>query len=244
MSGNQEVYERHARAYAVLNDAETWNGLYERPATLRLLGDIAGRRVLDAGCGPGTLLKELRARGADAEGLDGSAALLAVARERLGPQVRLLRAALEDPLPYPDSSFDAIACSLVMHYLREWEGPLRELRRILRPGGRLVISVPHPALALVQASSRDYFATEPYTDTWLLDGEPVTVRFWRRPLSAMTDACSAAGLQLERLAEPPPLPEMRERDPEGYRRLTTEPGWLFLVLRRPGPGAGATTSVP
>ena len=51
---------------------------------------------------------------------------------------------LAAPLPFADAKFDDVIASLVLHYLEDWAGPLAELRRVLKSGGRLIVSVIHP----------------------------------------------------------------------------------------------------
>ena len=111
---------------------------------LRLAGDVAGRRILDAGCGSGPLAAALRDAGADVTGLDVSAAMVDLARQRLGEDADLHVADLGAPLPFADDEFDDVVASLVLHYLEDWSGPLAELHRVLKPGGRLLLSVNHP----------------------------------------------------------------------------------------------------
>jgi predicted TPR repeat methyltransferase len=77
-------YDSFAEAYAAETEANLINGYYTRPAMLALAGDVAGRRILDAGCGAGPLLAALRDRGALVTGIDKSAGMLALARRRLG----------------------------------------------------------------------------------------------------------------------------------------------------------------
>jgi predicted TPR repeat methyltransferase len=88
----------HYDAFAVSYDAENTTSLlnefYERPAILALAGDVSGRRILDAGCGAGPLSAALRDRGAITTGFDGSPAMIALARERLGDDADLHVAAL------------------------------------------------------------------------------------------------------------------------------------------------------
>ena len=68
------------------------------------------------------------------------------------------------PLPFPDSAFDDVVASLVLHYLEDWTAPLAELRRVLKPGGRLIASVNHPIAGhpLVRPGA-DYFSTYQWT---------------------------------------------------------------------------------
>lgn len=226
-----DFYERYAREYAAKNDSAPFNVLYERPAVLALLGDVAGLRVLDAGCGPGAHAEALQRRGATVTGCDRSGPELAIARKRLAPETRLDQTDLTGALPYPAGEFDAVLCSLVLHYLKDWSGPLREFRRVLRPGGRLVVSTHHPIEDYRLSGSGDYFATELWDDHWTLGGRKVPICYYRRPLSAMTDAFRDAGFAIDRVAEPPPAAEMRERFPEDHHRLSTRPAFLFFVLR-------------
>jgi len=221
--------EAFAAAYAAENEGNAWNALYERPASLALLGDVTGQHVLDLGCGTGAHARELLDRGATVEGLDRSRAMLAYARRRLGADVPLHQADLSAPLPLPDDRFDAVLASLVLHYVEDQVRPLREVHRVLVPGGRLVLSTHHPALDHVLSGGDDYFATALWDDTWTVGGEPVTMRFWRRPLHAITDALATAGFAIERIAEPQPLEEARERFPDEHRLLSTLPRFLFVA---------------
>lgn len=226
-----DFYDRYAREYAHKNDTEPFNAFYERPAVLALLGEVAGLRVLDAGCGPGAHARALQERGAIVTGCDRSGAELALARERLAPGTRLDELDLSCPLPYADGEFDAVLCSLTLHYLQDWSGPLREMHRVLRGGGRLVASTHHPIQDYSLSGSDDYFATELWDDHWTLGGREVPISYYRRPLSAMTDAFGAAGFAIERIAEPPPADPLRQTFPEVHRRLSTQPAFLFFVLR-------------
>lgn len=82
-------YDAFAAAYARENENGLANRWYARPAVLDLLGDIAGRHVLDAGCGSGPLLTDLEVRGARVAGFDASPAMIRLARERLGDEADL-----------------------------------------------------------------------------------------------------------------------------------------------------------
>lgn len=131
-------YDSFAAGYDAENASSLLNEYYERPAMLALAGDVTGRRILDAGCGSGPLSAALRAKGATIAAFDGSAEMVAIARRRLGDDVPVTVADLAAPLPFADGEFDDVVASLVLHYLEDWAGPLAELRRVLKPGGRLI----------------------------------------------------------------------------------------------------------
>ena len=234
-SGQPRVndYDAFAEAYAAANENNLVNAYYERPAVLALAGEVAGRRILDAGCGAGPLLAALRDRGAIVTGFDRSAAMVELARRRLGRHADLRVAELGRPLPFPDGTFDDVTASLVLHYLEDWGPALAELRRVLKPGGRLIVSVDHPLAENLwhreAGLEPDYFATYDYTVEWTVGGQSALLRFWTRPLYAMTDAFTAAGFRISVISEPDPVPEAREVFPE----LAEKPRFLcflFFVL--------------
>jgi ubiquinone/menaquinone biosynthesis C-methylase UbiE len=233
-------YDSVAEAYSAENENNLVNAYYERPAMLALVGDVTGRRILDAGCGSGPLSAALRDRGAVVTGIDASAGMLALARRRLGDDVALHVADLSDPLPFDDGTFDDVVASLVLHYLEDWGPTLAELRRVLRPGGRLIASVDHPFVAYTIKDPRpDYFATTSYTFKWKFNGQSVRMRLWRKPLHAMTDAFTTAGFRLSVISEPQPDPAARELFPDGFHDLSTKTTFLFFVVDVPPSATGS-----
>lgn len=121
-----------------------WWFVSRREAALQFTEDFHPRRrplrILDAGCGTGALLDRLQRR-SDAEvyGLDFSGQALAYTRQR--GHDHLVQADLTR-LPFPDGTFDVITALDVVEHIREDEGALREVHRVLRPGGVLLVSVP------------------------------------------------------------------------------------------------------
>ncbi|WP_017627650.1 class I SAM-dependent methyltransferase [Nocardiopsis chromatogenes] len=233
-------YDGFAEDYAAENDNNLMNARYERPAMLALAGDVAGRRILDAGCGAGPLAAALRDRGAHVTGIDASTGMLALARRRLGGDADLRLADLSDPLPFADGAFDDVVASLVLHYLEDWGPTLAEVRRVLRPGGRLIASVHHPFVDyMLQDPRPEYTATTSYDDQFTLGGRTVPMRFWRRPLHAMTDAFTAAGLRIAAISEPQPDPAARELFADDAHGLVARIGFLFFVLEAPPAPCGS-----
>ena len=203
-------YDSFAEAYTASSENNLVNAYYERPAMLALAGDVAGRRILDAGCGSGPLFAALRDRGAIVTGFDKSAGMVELARRRLGADADLRVAELGSPLPFPDGTFDDVTASLVLHYLEDWRPALAELRRVLKPGGRLIVSVNHPFAENLwhrkAGLKPDYFATYNYVVEWTVDGQTALLRFWTRPLHAMTDAFTTAGFRISVISEPAVAP--------------------------------------
>jgi len=210
-----------------------YNAHYDRPAVLAALGPVAGRRVLDAACGPGLYLRELLERGAEVTAFDASPVMVDLARQATAGRARIDQAALGAPLPYPDGAFDLIVCALAIHYASDRPATFAEFSRVLRPGGAAVVSTQHPVMDWLRKGG-SYFQTTLETDIWRTPSGDQPVRFWREPLSALCAAATDAGFLIEKLIEPLPAETMRERHPEDYEQLSREPGFLILRLLKPG----------
>lgn len=117
MSGNT-LYRQHADTYAQRSEFSLPNASYDRPAILRLAGDVTGLRVLELGCAAGVLTRQLVDRGASVLALDRELRMAALARQRLDGRARVEVADLEQPLDMvPDACIDLVVASLVLHYI-------------------------------------------------------------------------------------------------------------------------------
>jgi len=96
------------------------------------------RQILDVGCGTGTMLSHLASFGR-AQGVDVDEEAVGYCRERGLKDVRLGEAA---KLPFPDRSYDLVTCLDVVEHLDDDVAAFREMRRVLRPGGHLLVTVP------------------------------------------------------------------------------------------------------
>lgn len=238
----EQSYEQFAARYAATVETKSHNRHLVDPAVTALLPPLAGRRVLDAGCGSGWYSERFLDAGARVTACDVTPDFVAMTQARLGGRARVLKHDLRAPLRFAeDAAFDLVFCNLAFDYLPDLTPVLAEFARVLAPGGVLVFSMAHPLSdwVLLQRgrfdlsegqAAPDYFATQPVEMFWHRFGEPLPlVRSYRRPLAAILEPLLAAGLRLERVVEPQPTPAFREADPEGYERLLREP--LFLVVR-------------
>lgn len=215
-----------------------FNAHYDRPACLDLLGDVSGRDVLDVACGPGLYAEELVARGARVVGLDQSARMVELARERVpGGEFRVHD--LAAPLDWlPDGSVDLVLFALALEYIDDRTAVLRELRRVLRPDGALVLSRMHPTGDWLRHGG-DYFEPRVVDETWSRGWQ---VRFWLSPLSGTCAELRAAGFLVERLTEPRPRPEAAAIDRVSYERLSREPTGFLAIRAIPDPRQPFATS--
>jgi SAM-dependent methyltransferase len=223
------AYDAIAAQYADAQDTNPWHLYVERPGMLQFLPDVAGKDVLDAGCGPGFYARFLADHGAHVTACDLNPVFVNRTHERTGQRVTVYQADLAEPLRFAhDSTFDLVVCVLVLHYLKEWRPTLREFHRVLRPTGQLIFSSHHPFSDLALSPTGDYFATDLIEDEWDIG----TVHFYRRPLSKMSQDLFHAGFVIEEIAEPQPI-----MPPDGvlfplYERARTTPMRLLVRARK------------
>jgi SAM-dependent methyltransferase len=230
----RETFEALADAYAARAETKPHNAYYDRPAVTSLLPPVRGKRVLDAGCGPGVYAEWLVGQGAEVVGLDVSPRMVELARQRLGPSSTIFQADLARPLDFLGAdSFDHVVCPLVLDYVRDWAPVFREFARVLRAPGNLVFSVVHPFDEFYDRHpDGNYFDVEQVEYEWREFGFPIRVPSYRRPLAAILDPLLDAGFTLDRLLEPRPVPQFRERDPVDYEKLMRQPGFLCVRARK------------
>lgn len=167
----------------------------ELRAVVRSLGP-AGGRALDAGCGTGRHAEFLAALGYDTIGVDATPGMLDVARVRV-PDVELREGRLE-ALPVADESVDLAIAALAVCHVPDLEPVLRELARVVRPGGSVVISDPHPTTVALGGVAgfrpREVDPAEGFTLRYVLN--------LHHPLHTYVNAAVAAGLRVEECREP------------------------------------------
>lgn len=162
----------------------------EQPVVWALLDAAPTGRALDAACGTGRHARHLAERGHAVVGVDGSPEMLTRARAQV-PAGEFAEGDLHD-LPLPSDRFDLAVCSLAFDHVAELERPIAELARVLRPGGRLVVSDVHPVLSAVGVAA--YFRGA--------GGASAFIRNHGHVHSEYLDAFATAGLEVRRCIEP------------------------------------------
>ena len=233
----RSVYATFAQRYAAVAPTKAHNALYERPATMALLGNVAGLTVLDAGCGPGICSEHLARHGAAVHAFDITPEMVTLAKTRCaGLSVDVTEGDLAAPLDWlPDDTFDKILCSLAFDYVRDLGPTLHEFRRVARLGATLVFSMAHPMRDWMDERTRGegtYFDTSRFGLHWSGFGEPKPyVEAWRRPLGDILNALADAGWRLDRFVEPTPLPGMKAVSERLHAELSLAPAFLCIRAR-------------
>jgi ubiquinone/menaquinone biosynthesis C-methylase UbiE len=250
--GNRRWWDREASSYLAehgrfLGDVDdegdfVWGPEGLREADAGLLGDIAGRNVLEVGCGAAQCSRWLAAHGARVVGVDLSGAMLAAAVSRTRRGGPALVQADARALPFAGASFD-VACSAygAVPFVADPERIMSEVARVLRPGGAWAFSVTHPIRWAFPddpgpaglRATRSYFDRTPYVEQDAAGH--VLYAEHHRTLGDRVADLVGAGFVLERLVEPV-WPDAAEHVWGGWSPLRGRllPGTLILVARRSG----------
>jgi SAM-dependent methyltransferase len=193
-----------APEYDLTEGYALWSQTYDQPLrlfpiehpTMRMLLDpLPASVVLDAACGTGRYSQYLAERGHRVIGVDCSQAMLARAREKL-PESEFREGDLE-ALPLESGSVDAAVCALALVHLPEVGKAVAELARVVRPGGRVMISDVHPFLVLLGWQAQFRTAS----------GGSGFMRLHAHLPSDYCQAFGAAGLRVRACHEPRLTPE-------------------------------------
>jgi SAM-dependent methyltransferase len=214
---------------------DSWNNLYERPNTLSRLPTLRDKNVLDLGCSSGFYTEHALKTGAKVTAVDVSKKLIDRLASRIkSPKLRLFCADISQPMPFLESaSLDYVICSLVIDYIKDWGNLFTELYRVMKTGGRLVISTHHPFAEYLHFKQYGYFEFKFVEDTWGLGtGRPFKTHYYIRPLSETLKPIIESKFKIISIDEPLPTEKCKEIDPETYERLSQRPAFLFIVLER------------
>jgi SAM-dependent methyltransferase len=215
------------------------NDTLERPIFLELAGNLAGLDILDLGCGDAAFGRGALAQGAQSyKGIEASQSMVELAHQTLaGTSGEIYHEKIE-LWRSQGQQVDLVTSRLALHYVEDLKPVFQEIYQVLRPDGRLILSVEHPVIT----SNFENLATGRRT-SWLVDyyfdsGARVhqwlghTVTKYHRTLEEYFDLVSHTGFALERIRESSPQKEHFLNEHEYYRRLRI-PMFLFIAAYKP-----------
>jgi len=245
-----ELYDATASRW-VRREPTSLSDFTGRPRTLELCQPVAGRRVLDLGCGEGYCARRLIAMGAaEVIGIDSSAQMIAAARSEEEREPLGIRYEIGDAMRLEhieDGAFDLVLAMFLFNYL-EIEATRRcmaEVARVLRPGGRFVFAVPHPALPFMRdeeppfyfsVDQGGYFSNRDRRfpgKIWKRDGTELEVQCVHKTFEDYFAALAAAGFRtLPAVIELGVTPEIEAIDPAFFGPLADVPLHAAFAIER------------
>jgi ubiquinone/menaquinone biosynthesis C-methylase UbiE len=234
-----------AQDWAQFAETNDYRNLFLIPETLKLLGEVAGKRILDLGCGEGGYARLLARKGAHVTAVDASREFVAIAREKARREdlqiTHLVRdAASLDGLN--NNSYDIVLAAMSLMDIERYDEAVAEVGRVLRPGGKLLMSILHPCFTgrgcrrerdedgnLLRYIVDHYFDKTPWRQSTKFEGKKVIFR--HRPLQDYVNPLIAVGFKLVKLYEPVPTPEQMRLSPR-FPELARVPRFLFMEWQR------------
>ncbi|GAB3928995.1 class I SAM-dependent methyltransferase [Microlunatus endophyticus] len=204
---------------------------------LRMLGALDGRRVLDAGSGEGYFSRLLADRGADVVAVEPADALRARAREierDRGQGITFVQADLAE-LPDLGRPFDAVVCSMVLLAVPDWKAAMAACVAALKPGGRFVFSLTHPAFEDLFGiwSKYGHYRLDRYLDDYEMPGDYAPD--FHRPLSAYLNQIISLGCRITEVCEPGLDPQVAaDSGVEGTESYVALPNFVIISAETDG----------
>lgn len=216
-------------------EGDLWHRSLIDPTLLEVIGSTRGLRVLDLGCGNGYLSRRFAREGAAVVGVDASIPTLetAIAREMRSPLGVRYEARDAGHLEgLGDRAFDLVVANMSLMDIRDAAGAVREVGRVLGPGGRFVFSISHPCFDLGERSMwsvervlydetvwrkvRGYREEVAFDSPWKLSETDMRfTKSYHRTLATYSRYLRGAGFVVLRLEEPSPGPELLRTSPQG-----------------------------
>lgn len=218
-----------------------FNEFLEMPATLKLLGNIKGKKVLDFGCGTGIYAKIMAKAGAKVKGFDISGKMLEIARKG-NPGLELRRGS-GSRIPF-DEKFDIVVAALVLDCVRDWGKALREVSRVLKKGGYFVFSAGNPIIEVAAKTvknktslrvigEKSYFREGLCRSSWgVIKGKEVIMPFYHKTYETIIKRIIKSGFEIVDYADCKPSVKAKKLFPEYYKSHSIFPIFCVWKIRK------------
>jgi len=221
-----------------------FNECIEMPTTLKLLGDVKGKKLLDVGSGTGIYARKLCKAGAKVWGVEPSDGMRAIA-EDYAPDAVFIKGSAYD-LPHPDAFFHVVLSSLMIDHIKELGPFFVEAKRVLKPKGILVFSAPNPiietrittkiggkktsVLGYTKAPFKDVYG-DYFTERWLTEKwNSMRMHHYHRTYGTILNTLTASGFRLLEYQDAKPIKRPRDKAYQDvYRKFSKLP--IFFTIR-------------
>ena len=238
------------KKYTEALKSDEFHQFEDKPAMHKMLGNVKGKRVLCIGCGNGDECAYIMEKGAGGvTGIDLSKRMIETAESKhKGIKFYVMSAA---KLRFRGNEFDILYADLVLHYMSDIDPVMNEAYRVLRSGGRFILSETHPVYAMLDRKNKtglkqalfgyikrgnkyevigDYFKHRAKSSEWF---NGYSVKTYQETFSGLIMPAIRAGFIVKCVAEPKPLKSLKGIDPERYKKLSKIPQAIVIELAKP-----------
>jgi SAM-dependent methyltransferase len=246
----RELYDETAQGW-VRKQPTTLSDFTGRIPLLAMAEPVAGKRVLDLGCGEGYFARHLKARGASfVVGMDQSAGMIELAQKQEAAEplgIDYYEGCATDLAMFPDQSFDMTIAVFLFNYLTvdQTRWCMREVARVVKPGGRFLFAVPHPGFPFMRRPEPPFYFSVDGVGyfsgrdrhcagrIWKRDGTFLEVQLSHKTLEDYFDCLAKAGFKtMPRLRELRVTPELVELDPDFFGPAVDTPLHMAIEVTR------------
>lgn len=239
----QNIYDNPEffKGYQTLRSTSMgFNDEIEQPALRALVGDVAGKTLLDVGCGFGDFCRYAAQQGAEhIVGIDPSERMLALANEKTVESNVQYQCVPVEKATFAEDTFDVIVSSVALHYVAGYGAVMAKMASWLKPGGLLVFSVEHPVCTAnpyvktgedaegVFFPVRQYRDAKQFHQSWFVDG----VEKYHRTVSDYMQGVLQNALRIVDFREPMPTDEQIAHRPD-FAVHTIRPPLLMIAASK------------
>lgn len=243
------LYDQHAQRW-IRHEPSSLSDFTGRPPMFEMCGDVSGRHILDVGAGEGYCSREFARRGAaSVTGIELSEQMVACARseEQRQPQgIRYEQGCATDLHRFEDGAYDLVVAVFLYNYISvaDMRRSMAEVRRVLRPHGQFVFTVPHPAFAFIRTrreppfffttGDQGYFSGVDQKfegEIARRDGTALPVQMVHKTVADYFAAMAAAGFSAQEVRELGVTPEHLKLDPAFFTPLKDVPLHMAFSLQ-------------
>lgn len=247
----QANWEKLADGYEQFSDEDSYSALIEWDSIKKILPALKGRSILDLGCGNGSFSFLLEKYGPKSiTGMDISEKMIQKALangKSLNSKAKFLQNDIQNLFDIPDCSIDFVLSSTVLHYVKDPATVIKQIYRVLKPGGTCILSIIHPVYsACYPLIHQD--GTFPKDTEWTLNYLDKSLRAYIQPwieynhdiknflsysyhhtVSDYVNSIIDAGLRLACMIEPMPPERWKKESPDRYRGYMETP--VFAIMK-------------
>jgi len=215
-----------------------FNELLEMPATLELLGNVQGKKILDWGCGTGIYTKLLDEKGAKVKGFDISEEMIKIAKQE-NPKLDL-RVGSGLKIPFKEK-FDIVVASLAILYIKNQNKLFKEISRILKKGGYFIFSIGNPvgmSKKAIKCGKKkiyildDYFNERKIYGTFNFGDKKVKIPAYHKTYETIIKTIIKNDFEIVNYKDAYPIKKAKKLFPEFYKEYTNVPFFCVWKVRK------------